>query len=345
MNSIKNNRIMNAKLILSAVIFSSLGAANAASTEGYAEALYKDFSAASNNAVSFTLTTAAEGSITELKNAPIMRFIGTPKYVIVSDDGAVEITNVKVVPVKDLRELDLDDLNMDVKELNASGFPIDQGRYRRFIVGVTIGKESYSHQAIELCWEKQHRCFVTDPSVEFVDSIVNGIRGQKAGGYAVLINSEPVDVNLTGPVAKSGVCGLASDHSKKSISTSYSAYHRDYYGSLGLVRKAYVDIGSVKIGMACDASCKPQPFGSVDSSSGQAWGIHSVQCDSASNFARHNGTGRYVGRSGCSHSYSLDASFDLSVENAGSLSSQIKQSATGGVETNGGIRTDTCAFF
>ena len=336
---------MNAKLALSAVILSVLSTANAATTQGYAEALYKDFSAASNNAVTFSLQLAAEGSLTELKGSPLMRFVGTPKYVIISNDKAIEISSVKLMPVTDFNSVDLDELNFDVKELDAAGFPVEQGRYRRFFVNVNIGKNSYDHQAIEVCWEKQQRCAVVDPSVEFIDSIVNGIRVQKASGYAVLIKTEPAEFNLTGPVAKAGTCGLASYHSKKTVYAEYKPYTRSYYGSFGLIKKAYVNIAYVKVGISCDTSCKPQPFARVDSSDGEAWGIHSVSCAKASNFGHSGSKGRYIAESGCSHSYKLDANFDLSVENAGSLSASIKQSATGGVESNGGILSDSCGYF
>ena len=89
---------MNAKLLLSAVIFANLGTAHA-STQGYAEALYSDYSTASNNQVTFTLYELAQGSMSSLKGAPLSLLIGAPTYIVSGSDQAISIENVKLEEV------------------------------------------------------------------------------------------------------------------------------------------------------------------------------------------------------------------------------------------------------
>lgn len=316
------------------VLGSEVGSYNAQNK--YAESLYQDYSDASSGAVKFNISTLLSGSTAEFKAIGITQLIGLPTYELVAESSAVKIEQVKLGFVKKLdlsvkAELEGDRLS----EFEEHGFPLSSGTYRILAVGVNIAGQQLTHKAIELCWDSQGKCFVVDYHVEYVDSIVNGIREEKARGYAMTITS---DASLN-----KARCGLASDPSRSSKQLTWPAYSKEHKRVLRVMYR--VNVGEVKLGMRCDASCAAQPWGEVKVSTGSSSGIFSTDCDDASNIARQGKTLRYVGKTGCAHKSTLNANFDLSVEGAGTLSSEITHSATGSVEQNGGIFTDTCAMF
>ncbi len=330
---------MNTKLLLSAVILANLGNAHA-STQGYAEALYSDYSTASNNQVTFTLYELAQGSMSSLKGAPISLLIGAPSYIVSGSDHAISIENVKLEAVAGRKSpVDAEDLNFEVDEFDRTGYPYKQGEYRLFTVGVQIGKELYSHKAVEFCWEKQSYCQVIDLNVDFLDSVVNGIREQKAKGWSVLHTSTPADT-----MTEAGRCGIASNPSIKTREENWPAYDRVYKRGGGRVM-GRIYVKSVQLGMRCDTSCNGQVYGLVNASSGTAYGITSTVCDMAEDKVNSGRSVRHLGVTGCAHKTNGHAQFDISIEGLGSLATDFDIDIQGAHHQNGGVLRESCAFF
>jgi len=328
------------KIIQSAIGAIVLGIFGQAHAGGYAEELYKDFSEQSNGALTFSVNTVDEGELNQLQDVRVARLIGFPSYRVSAEDTATSIAKVDLHDSVTLDKAQRTDLLGDnVQAFEDEGLPLSEGRYRVLSVTVSTGKRTLEHLALEACWEARGHCFVVDYHVEFVDSIVNGIREQKARGYAMKSVSEPA-----ASLAKAGTCGLASNRSLKSRQFHLPAYSREKKRFTGRVLYR-VNVGELKVGVRCDSSCTAQPWGFVNGSTGNSTGIFSTACSDALQFAREGRTVRQVGKTGCAHKATLNAKFDLSVEGRGTLGLEINHAATGSVEMNAKHYQDSCALF
>jgi hypothetical protein len=332
------DQIMNKIKLLATLATLTLAGTVHAAEPGYAEGIYRDYAKATAGAVKFKVSTMESGSLQELAGQPLSHFLGTPSYSLSAENAGLSLENVQFDPVT-LKSGYLADLDNSVDGFNEVGFPVENGQYRLLEVRMTVGKDRLSHIALEACWPAQGHCVVFDPSVEFVDSEVQNLRTARASGWAVQIHGEPADQGLS----KAGTCGLASAPWMKSRSSVWPAMSytwKNLYG-MTVVTK---NIGRVESGMRCDASCRPQPWGSANASSAWAQVGFSVACHFASRGGTSGNAGKFIAKSGCSHRTLLGAKLTLSAYGQG-LSVGISEDVVGQPTVRGGSFEDRCAIF
>ncbi len=331
-------------LLLAALgLTATLAAPVQAKDSNYAERLYEDYAAATDGKLSFVVTTAGKGSLQDLKGRPLSVYTGVPSYSIFVVEEALKLREAQFVPA-DLNEIYLDDLDFKVESFEKSGFPTETGSYRQLNVAVTLGKETRNHRAMEFCWNAQGRCVVFDPSVDFIDSVVNNLRETKASGWAPTIVGEPGPMAFQGENSvKAGRCGLASHPTWIAAEITWPA-RTVKYKSLAQIVVVTKNIGSARAGLRCNTSCNPAPYGWANASNAHAVYPNSVACDFAHIQGTSGKSGKYVGKSGCSHRFVLGAKFNATAKGVG-LGVDVQIDWTGGVDQNGGAYTDTCGLF
>lgn len=335
---------MKTSVVVSSVIalacVSQLQAApNAAGRAGYAEGVYSEYSAGTGRSVLFSVQSVGAGSVSDLAGKPFADLVGLPSYVVEATQVGTEIRRAHFVPAE-LDTLDLSDLEATVEGFEKVGYPLELGRYRALQVTVTIGADVRTHQAVEFCWASLGHCAVLDPSVTFLQSLVDNRLRLAAEGWGPRLL---VERNQPGD-APTAVCGLASNPSIKDRSYFWGAYTVDYKDIFGitLVHKA---LGSQKSGIRCDTSCRPQPYGysNVSSASGTlGW---NATCDNDFGYGASGGTGKWIAETKCTHKFLGSATANASVSNIGSLSVAISWNVDGGIDQNGGQIIDTCGYY
>lgn len=314
----------------------------------YAESIYADYSAASvqNSArdqliVTFDVRTAASGALTDLAGRSLESIVGSPAYRVEASEGAVALANVRFSAV-DAVSADSAELALSVDGFNDVGLPLDEGRYRKLDVVVSIDGNVQSHQAVEFCWSSVGHCVVFDPTIEFLDSIVNGQRRLRSEGWSPTLQLEarqestPHESSFTG-------CALASDPRYIAKWLTWGAYTVTYTNTFGITMVTK-NIGSQQAGIRCDASCRPAPFGYSNSSSAFANVPFSVDCGNTFASGTTGSTGKFDAETKCSHRLTFSAKADASVKGVGA-SIQIAWDTQGSVDSNGGQMIDSCGFF
>lgn len=334
---------MSKKWVVAALACAVFSSPLLAASGDYAEGIYRDYAAATSAAVRFEVVGLRSGAMDELAGRTMMQLTGVPKYTLVVEEQALTLAAPQFA-VSDLKELYLEDLVTSVDAFEAAGFPLSQGRYRQLQVTVGIGKDQRTHRAVEFCWRAQNHCVVYDPSIDFLDSVVNNQRATKASGWAPLVTQEPVASILP---ANSSVkvrrCGLADFPNSTAASITWGARTVTYKSLVGLtvVTKR---IGGAQAGVRCDASCRPQPYGYTNASSASAIYPNSVQCDFAHAQGTSGSSAKYVGKSGCAHRFVLGAKFNATAKGVG-LGVDVTVDWTGGIDQNGGAYVTSCAYF
>ena len=330
-------------LITALGLTATLAASAQAKNSDYAERLYQDYAAATGSKVSFALTTLRAGSLKDLEDGPMRAFTGIPSYSILVSEEALKLEGAQFVTA-DLNEIYLEDLDFRVESFEKSGFPLESGAFRQLSVAVTVDEETRTHRAMEFCWSAQGHCVVYDPSVDFIDSVVNSMRATKASGWAPTIIGEPsIQPFKSGNGVMAGRCGLASHPTWTAAAITWPARTVKYKSLVGLV-VVTKNIGSAKAGLRCTTSCNPAPYGWSNASNASAVYPNSVACDFAHVQGLSGKSGKYVGKSGCSHRFVLGAKFNATAKGVG-LGVDVQIDWTGGVDQNGGAYTDTCGLF
>ncbi len=331
------------KNLLVALAMAGFGGQLSASTGGYAEAIYSDYAAATGNAVQFELTTTQSGALKELSGRPLSDFLGLPDYVLQADNAGLELKGLSLAPV-DLKSIHLTDLAATVDGFSQAGFPVENGVYRLLAVRFDANKAQHAHTALEVCFTAQSHCVVYDPSIEFIDSEVNSMRGLRASGWAISEHSGTEAKSIIpGDEALKARCGLASNPATTGRWWTQAGHTYTWKNLFGITMVSKT-IGGSQWGMRCDASCRPQPFGYAHASSAWANIPFSVQCDNDSIGGTSGGSGKFVAKTGCAHRTVLGAKFSASKSGVG-LSVDININSTGSVTQHGGSFQDRCAFF
>lgn len=331
--------------ILAVLTCGALGAHLDAQAAGYAEGIYADYASASGHVIDFRIETREKGALAELAGRPLSDFLGVPSYVLQTDNVALKLENLALAPA-DLKSLHLGDLQSKVDGFDDVGFPVASGSYRLLQVHFSDDdKTPYQHAALEICFASHGHCVVYDPSIEFLDSEVNAVRGAKAAGWAITEHSEPSTLDLTDPNAnlKAGRCGLASNPATISRSWSQARYTYTWKNVYGITMVSKT-VGAAQWGMRCDSSCRPQPFGYANASSAWANIPFSVACGYNTNSGTSGSSGKFVAKTGCAHRTVLGAKFSATKSGTG-LSVDVSINATGSVTQHGGSTQDRCAYF
>lgn len=327
-------------LVASVLVLPALAGAEAptkpAAHAGYAEGLYADYSAASDQTILFEVETLERGRLARLGDATFGELIEVPGHRIDASESGLAITNLALT--KNAAEgHGTHDLGFTAADLAEVGYPVEMGMFRTLQVGVALGDEILTHEAMELCWPKLGHCYVIDPVIVFLDSIVRENRRLQAEGWGMkIMTSRSLDAKAS--------CGLSSNPSRTDISYYWGGYTRWYENIYGqtLVSKS---LGSQKSGIRCNSSCGPAPYGYSNSSS--CWGTlgWTCACDNAFGVGTTGGTGKWIAETRCTHKFTFSATASASVTNYGSASVDIDWTLGGGVDGNGGQIVDTCGYF
>jgi hypothetical protein len=324
-----------------ACLAASLQASQPPAPVGYADGIYADFAAASAGQVGFSLRVLESGALKQLEGRSFRQVLGAPNHLLDVDEDRLALRNPRFR--QDLQGYDASELKGGVEGFEVAGLPLDMGRFRKLAVLTTVAGKTRRHEALEMCWDKLDHCVVYDPSIVFLDSIVNNRRLAKAVGYGPRVQHEQRPERLVAPSATLAACGLASNpaYIGKSLTwASWTQRYKNVYG-ITLVTKY---LGGQQSGLRCNSSCYPAPYGYSNTSSGSGTLGYNVDCDNGYNYGSTGRTGRWVAQTKCAHRFAGDASATVTRSGSGS-GVTLSWDTNGGVDSNGGYFTDTCGYF
>jgi len=318
----------------------SLQAAQPPAPDGYAEGIYREFAAASAQRVQFELKVLQTGSLSDLHGKSFGQLTGLPHYRVATDEDRFALRNGHFND--QVAKIDRNEFDGGVEGFDVVGLPAHLGTYRKLSVSVSIDGKTRHHQALEFCWQTLNHCVVYDPSVEFIDSIVNNARLAKAAGYGPRVQMETAPARVTAS-SSLAACGLASNPAYISKWLTWAAWTQRYKNVYGmtLVTK---NLGGQQSGIRCNSSCQPAPFGYSNSSSGSGTLGYDVDCGNAYNYGTSGRTGRWVAETKCAHKFTGSAEANVTRSGSGSGVS-LSWNTNGGIDSNGGYFTDTCGYF
>ena len=340
---------MKANVLMSSLAVAAVATIGAVSLQavqpkpvpGYAETLYADYAQASGQQATFQIRTLDSGRLKQLEGRSFEQIVGAPRYKLEADDSPLALRNARFDD--NLTVLDRHELDAGVEGFDAVGLPVDLGTYRLLSVSASVQGVSRKHQALEMCWASQGHCVVYDPSVTFIDSIVNNQRLAKAVGYKPLIQFEERPKPADGKVTPLAACGLASNPAYIGKSLTWGGWSVNYKDVFGITL-AHKSLGSQQAGLRCNSSCNPAPYGYSNSSSGYGNLGYSVDCGWNHNSGVSGKTGRWVAETKCAHKLVGSAKADVTLKGVGSGVS-LAWDTNGGIDSNGGAYTDTCGLF
>lgn len=319
----------------------SLQAVQTSPAAGYAEGIYADYARDAGGQIAFDLRVVASGNMKSLEGRPLGNILGTPRYVISTDQQRFNLRNARFEDAP--TALDRHNLDAEVEGFDAVGLPVDLGVYRMLAVRTTVAGKSRTHQAIEFCWASLDHCVVYDPSIEFLDSVVNNHRLAKAVGYHGFFNGIEGAPRGNGLTTKAGVCGLASHPTWTAAQITWGAWSVNYKDVFGITL-AHKSLGGQQAGLRCNSSCNPAPYGYSNSSSGYGNLGYSVDCGWAHNSGVTGRTGKWIAQTKCAHKLVGSARADVTLKGTGS-GVNLAWDTNGGIDSNGGAYTDTCGYF
>jgi hypothetical protein len=308
--------------------------------DNYAEGLYSEFAAGSGGKISFQIATIDSGPLTSLEGMAFSSFLAAPPYRVETSDHGTELLNPEFV-TPETPGYNLHDMASTVKRFETVGYPVAEGSYRRLNVTGTIGGESRQWQAMEFCWGQLGHCAVLDPVVVFLQSKVDNRLRLAAEGWGPKLT---LGGQGEGVVTPSGKCGLSSHHSWTWETITWNAYtvkYKDVFG-LTLVTK---HLGFQQYGTSCTTSCYPAPYSRSDSSSANGTAGWTTACARTGGATGRTGrTSRSIAESKCTHKWVEHASASVTIKGSGG-SISADWTLGGGVDSNGGVYTDTCGYF
>src|SRR5690606_26307843 len=144
----KGNSMFKTRILAAAAAL-LLAAPLHAATGNYAEDLYREYAAASGDALSFDLKVIESGPLAELSGYPVGHFTGTPDYLVFADNAGLNLSEVKMYPAEQVKTGYLDDLQATVDGFGEAGFPVDMGQYRLLAVSLKAGEHNREHVSLE----------------------------------------------------------------------------------------------------------------------------------------------------------------------------------------------------
>ncbi len=323
------------------VIGTSLAQAVAApKIDNYAEGLYAEFAAGTGGKISFQLSTIDSGPMTSLQGIAFSGLLSVPPYRVETSDHGTELLNPQFI-VPETPSYNLHDMASSVDGFQTAGYPVADGSYRRLSVTGTIGSESRHWEAMEFCWTGLGHCAVLDPVVVFLQSKVENRLRLAADGWGPQLTPSGEGQGVVTPAGK---CGLSSHHNWIGETITWKAYtvtYKDVFG-LTLVTK---HLGEQQYGTSCDVHCNPAPFSRSDSSSANGTAGWTTACARTGGATGHTGrTSRSIGETKCTHKWVEHASASVTIKGSGG-SISADWTLGGGVDSNGGVYTDTCGYF
>lgn len=317
------------------------GQTAADAANGFAERVYADYAADSDTDVRIAVGVAGAGSTRKLAGATLESLVGVPQHHIEADDGAVSLSGVHFVPF-DASKVNYAELGSLVDAFDGVGYPIADGAFRLLDVDVAIAGESRRHRAVEFCWSAQQHCVVYDPTIEFLDAIVDGHRRRKADGWAPRVVYGTASTEAVPPEG----CGLASRPYATYRSSTWPTYTIEYYNVFGMTNIRKI-LGRQELSLRCDANCNIARYANSETSSAQTFGggtAYSVDCDNAAVSGASGRTAKVKAETKCSHKLAFGARADASVRGV-NLGVEIDWNTQGSIDSRGGQLVDTCGFY
>ncbi len=339
---------MKANVLISSLTVAVVAAVGAVSLQavqpkpvpGYAETLYADYAQASGQQATFEVRTLDSGRLKQLEGKSFEQIVGTPRYQLEADETPLTLRNARFNDEPGV--IDRHELDAGVEGFDEVGLPVDLGTYRLLSVNAVVKGNVRTHQALEMCWKSQGHCVVFDPSITFLDSIVNNQRLAKASGYRVSVQGGGPNL-AEGQVGALAVCGLASNPSWTWKQLTWGGWKKDYKNVFGMVL-AHKELGGQQSGIRCNSSCNPAPYGYSNSSSGYGNLGYSVDCGWKHNSGVSGRTARWIAETKCAHKLVGSAKANVTLKGVGS-GVDLAWDTNGGIDSNGGAYTDTCGYF
>jgi len=321
----------------------------------FAEGIYNEYASATGGKVSFNVQTLSQGPLSDLAGRPFSAFLAEPTYRVESDQDGTELTNVGFIDSveSDWEHMEFNSLPDRFQDV---GLPLQMGVYRRLGITATIGADSRSYESMEFCWASLSQCKMLDPVIVFLQSKVENRMRLIADGWGPkvtvtrasnVVGSTGGAIVASGPsAAATSSCGLLSDLSVKSKTTTWPAhdvFYRDTMGSI-VVEKF---LGQQSVTISCDTSCHPHVTASSSSSSFRVFSRWQAVCEHTPNSAvgttGANAAG--VAETKCTHNPPGGATpkASVSISGAGTASVNRTWSLVGTADTNGGRYSDTCS--
>lgn len=323
-----------------ALLFLAAGSAQAGAIKAepgaYADAVYAEYAAGAGYQVSFDVKTLAAGDLEAIAETRFGDLIAPSGHRVDAWQVGTEIRDPHFVTGPVLETTEMEYTAAGFKD---AGYPLELGVYRTLQVTATIGSEVKQHEAIEFCWATLGHCALLDPTVLFVDSMVQNRQRLLGEGWG----SQEVVVERNEP-GLTAVCGLASNPSIKDRYRYWPGYWIEYKDVFGITL-VHKNLGAQKSGIRCDTYCNPAPYGYSNSSSCQGFLGYSCDCDWAFGYGSTGGTGKWISETKCTHKFVFSANASASVSNLGSASVNINWALDGSPDSNGGQMMDTCGFF
>jgi hypothetical protein len=311
------------------------------SVDAYAEGIYSEYAAAADGGVQLQVSTIKTGSLADISDVSFGNLIEVSDYVIQASQFGTHFRNAQLVAATEKNQ-DLSDLKANALQLESLGLPVELGTYRLLWVDVSVNDVVNRHQAMEMCWSSLGHCVVLDPSIPFLQSMVDNRLRLLADGWGPRIT--PLrDSSAIGRLDKA-YCGVASHPSWGGIQYTWYGYWVEYKNVFGsvLVRK---DLGEQVSGLVCDSNCYPNPFGHSYSSSCYGNIGYRCACDNAFGYGESGRTGKWISETKCTHALFGSVVADVSVSDMGSINVRLNWDLAGGVDSNGGECLDTCMWF
>lgn len=315
-------------------------AVSAPQVNNYAEGLYTEFAAGTGGQISFQINTVDSGPLTSLQGIEFSSLLSAPPYRVETSDHGTDLLNPRFL-VPETPEYNLHDMPSSVERFQSVGYPVAEGTYRRLSVTGAIGSEKRQWESMEFCWPALGHCAVLDPVVVFLQSKVDNRLRLAAEGWGPQIT---LSGEGEGVVTPSGRCGLSSHHNWIGETITWKAYtvkYKDIFG-FTLVTK---HLGEQQYGTSCNSRCYPAPFSRSDSSSANGTAGWTTACDRTGGATGRTGrTSRSIAESKCTHKFVQHASASVTIKGYGA-SISADWTLGGGVDSNGGVYTDTCGYF
>lgn len=129
----------------------------------YAEKIYNEYTASSNDKISFDLSVLGRGRLQDLVDQSMGQPMG---HALTSHLNPITLPGKWFAPEMDAITLS-NTLEDGAKTLSD---PITEGNYRILDVITTHGHHRSSHKAIEFCWKSQLHCVLLNPGIELANT-------------------------------------------------------------------------------------------------------------------------------------------------------------------------------
>lgn len=234
-------------------------------TSRYAENLYADYAKMADADIEISIGVLRHDSGAVWKNRPLSELVGTPYVELNSRISAYQISGLKFVPATiDGHEM----ARSTLATLAPKSLDLNDASLRQLRVRTTLGKQTFEHEAVEVCWASMNFCRVFDPSARYLEGNVKSLRAAFA--------------RPTPPIERLEVEGGKATCTNQGLASWFVTED----GYTDQVTRGTIRVGKITYGMGCKFNTvrKCHATGvsaSASASSASANEGYSVKCDYA----------------------------------------------------------------